>query len=64
MKNFYAAFQRNPDGSWTCVAPATLTHPGGRIQVAEGSCFYPGTNFMGVDIAGWLDAHRELVSNP
>jgi hypothetical protein len=63
MKNFYRAFVRNDDGSWTCVAPATLIHPGGRIQVAEGSRFYPGTNFMGVDIARWLDAHQEAISD-
>jgi hypothetical protein len=63
MKDFYRAFERNTDGSWTCVAPATLIHPGGRIQVAEGACFRPGTPFMGVDIARWLDAHHEAVQN-
>jgi len=57
MQDFYQAFTRNPDGSWTCVQPATLTHPAGRIQVTEGSRFYPGTIFMGVDIARWLDQY-------
>jgi len=30
--------------------------PGGRIQISPGSRFYPGTIFMGFDIARWLDA--------
>ena len=61
MQTFYRAFVRNPDGSWTCVEPATLIHPAGRIQVTEGSCFYPGTSFMGVDVARWLEQHRAQV---
>jgi hypothetical protein len=40
-----------------------LDGPGGRIQVAAGSRFYPGTSFMGFDIARWLqqqlDDHAE-----
>lgn len=55
MEAFFRSFCRNADGSWTCVAPATLRHPGGRIQIAEGSRFYPGTVFMGVDLHAWLD---------
>ena len=48
-------FVRNDDGSWTCIEATTVVHPRGRIQVTEGSRFYPGTNFMGVDLASWLD---------
>ena len=56
MQDFWKAFRRNPDGSWTCVEPATLEGPGGRrIQVTPGSTFVRGTNFMGVDLAEWLD---------
>ena len=55
MQEFYRSFTRNADGSWTCIAPATLAHPVGRIQVAEGSCFYPGTQFMGIDLVRWLE---------
>jgi hypothetical protein len=62
MQDFHRAFNRNPDGSWTCIAPATLTHPGGRIQVTEGSRFYPGTAFMGVDIARWLEEYGERLA--
>jgi hypothetical protein len=55
MKAFPRSFVRNDDGSWTCVQPTTVVHPRGRIQVTEGSRFYPGTNFMGVDMAAWLE---------
>lgn len=58
MKQFYRAFCRNPDGSWTCLQPATLSHPAGRIQVTEGARFYPGANFMGVDIVQLLEDAR------
>lgn len=34
--------------------------PNGRIQVTPGSRFYPGTIFMGFDLAAWLD--EELAS--
>ena len=61
MQTFLRSFRRNDDGSWTCVAPATLLHPKGRIQVAEGSCFYPGTVFMGVDLAAWLEGQRKAA---
>jgi hypothetical protein len=44
MEVFLRSFARNPDGSWTCVAPATLPR-----------CFLPGTEFMGIDLAGWLE---------
>jgi hypothetical protein len=52
---FASHFCRNPDGSWTCVSHATLESPSGRIQVTEGSTFYPGTTFMGFDLVKWLD---------
>ena len=54
MQDFYRAFARNDDGSWTCIEATTLSHPAGRIQVAEGSRFYPGARFMGIDVVRWL----------
>jgi hypothetical protein len=54
---FSAHFCRNADGSWTCTSPATLNGPNGRIQVTEGSRFFPGTTFMGFDLAEWLERH-------
>ena len=54
-REFAKHFCKNPDGSWTCTSHATLACPKGRIQVTEGSRFYPGTHFMGFDVARWLD---------
>lgn len=42
------------DGSWECTSPVTFSGPHGRVQVAPGSRFYPGTKFMGFDIVEWL----------
>ena len=55
MDAFIHAFRRDTDGSWTCVAPTTFDGPNGRMQVAPGTCFMPGTSFMGIDLARWLD---------
>ena len=49
------AFQRNADGSWTCVVPIIVDHPQGRIEVAPGTRVERNTRFMGVDLAAWLD---------
>jgi hypothetical protein len=57
MQDFINSFQRNPDGSWTCIAAATLNGPNGRIQVPAGKTIERGTLFMGVDLAEWLDNH-------
>ena len=55
MEAFFKAFCRNPDGSWTCIEPATYEGPCGRIQVTSGNTFFPGTKFMNVDLARLLD---------
>jgi len=54
-EDFRRAFCKGDDGSWKCVEPATLDTPGGRIQVAAGTTFYPGTRFMGFDLVAWLE---------
>jgi hypothetical protein len=60
VENLGSAFQRNADGSWTCVKPTTLEGPNGRIQVSEGSVHRRGALFMGVELAKWLDEHFGL----
>ena len=55
MQDFINSFERNPDGSWTCIAPATIDGPNGRIQVPAGKRIERGAPFMGVDLAEWLD---------
>jgi hypothetical protein len=55
VNDFARHFCKNADGSWTCLSAATLNGPNGRVQVSPGSRFYPGTRFMGFDLARWLD---------
>jgi hypothetical protein len=50
-----SCFRRTEEGIWICVAAVTIDHPRGRIQVTPGSSFTCGTNFMGVDLAAWLE---------
>lgn len=51
------AFWRDHDGSWICIDPVTIDHPGGRVQVAPGTMLVPGIPYMGIDLAAWLDKH-------
>jgi hypothetical protein len=58
MKDLDKDFRRDRDGAWVCVNPTELVLPSGRIQVAVGTRFTPGTRFMGVDIARLLEDGR------
>jgi len=60
MGNEFVSFRRANGGIWICVEPVTMNHPKGPIQVTRGSSFKKGTDFMGVDVAAWLD--EQLVS--
>lgn len=42
---------------WTCVEPATLDLPQGRVQVTPGARFTFGSTFMNVDVARLLEDH-------
>lgn len=64
MQNFIKHFKRDPDGSWRCISFADLRSGFGRIQVAEGSRFSPGTIFMGVDIVRLLEEAAERQPQP
>ena len=55
MQEFIKCFTRDSSGAWTCISKADFKGPNGRIQVAVGSRFTPGTIFMGVDLAHWFD---------
>jgi len=61
MSDLMQAFRRNADGSWTCVAATTLNQPSGPVRFTEGATFRPGTMFMGIKVANFLD---ELVKYP
>lgn len=55
MQTFITHFRKEPNGAWTCIEPADLLLPSGRIQVTPGSRFLRGTTFMGIDLAALLD---------
>lgn len=60
MDSFAKHFKRDSRG-WTCMSQASLDLPTGRIQVAPGTHFTRGTDFMGVDVAKILDEHTTEV---
>jgi hypothetical protein len=62
MENISKYFLRDRHGAWVCVERADLHTPSGRIQVTPGSRFMPGTTFMGVDLAKWLDEQQDRLS--
>ena len=55
MRDLRKDFVRERDGAWVCVQATELVLPSGRIQVAVGTRFTPGTRFMGVDLARLLE---------
>jgi len=59
MGTFIEKFKRDKDGTWICIAPVTFEGPNGRMQVTPGTSFAPGTRFMGVDLAKWLDKQAD-----
>jgi hypothetical protein len=59
MRYFARHFRRQPNGTWLCTSAAELITPKGRVQVTAGTCFAPGTTFMGIDIAQWLEAETK-----
>jgi hypothetical protein len=64
MDDFISCFQRNPDGSWTCLRAVALDGPNGPIEVTEGRILVPGERYMGADLAAWLDERLRNVINP
>jgi hypothetical protein len=62
VEDFRNAFRLNRDGSWTCIAPATLfDERRQRVQVIPGTTFCRGHRFMNVDVARWLDEHEDAA---
>lgn len=63
MENFIKLFVRIERGKWTCVRDGEFVGPTGRIQVSIGSTFTKGTNFMGIDLAEWLDEQYDKTTS-
>src|SRR5688572_31202486 len=61
VRYFAKHFETQADGSWLCISPAELVTPRGRLYVAAGTRFAPGTSFMGVDIVAWLEAETRSI---
>lgn len=59
MNDFIKHFRRASDGAWLCFSNCEWDGPKGRVQVALGSRFMPGTSFMGIDLAKLLDEQCE-----
>ena len=49
------AFQKNGDGSWTCLKSVAIIGPSGPIQIDPGRTFKTGEPIMGVDVAIYLE---------
>jgi hypothetical protein len=60
MQSFCDAFRRNADGSWQCIAPATLRGPGIRIDASPGDVYQRGITANGLDLAEFLDVEEAL----
>jgi len=60
-----SAFQKNPDGSWTCIEAVKIDVPGVEMDIEAGKTFKRGEKFEGVDIAEWLgDICADMTFGP
>ena len=50
-----SAFSRNAGGSWTCKSFIAFDTSDRQIEVSRGTTFLPDNEFMGFDLAKWLD---------
>ncbi len=49
-------YQKNADGSWTCVKNSDITTKTGQVvRIAPGTTFKKGGTFLGLDIVGVLE---------
>lgn len=49
------AFERHPDGRWTCLKPVTIETPAGTLHVEPGMSFAFGERRDGLDLAEYLE---------
>jgi hypothetical protein len=60
VQYFIKCFVREGPGVWSCVAPAEVMLPQGRVQVTPGTRFTRGSMFMGVEVAKLLDEQYDI----
>jgi len=49
------SFRRDENGAWTCRSFSSFDAGGQLIEVSRGTVFAPGVEFLGFDLAKWLD---------
>ena len=63
MRKFSIHFEREREGVFRCMSPATFLLPNGhKIEVAPDTVLSVGTSFMGVDLAEMLEEHHQRQS--
>ena len=62
MERAIRHFKRERDGGWICVSHVEIATTLGRVEVAAGSRFAPGTNYMGVDIVELLEEEFRKIN--
>jgi hypothetical protein len=59
MQTLIKHFLRERPGVWSCIEPAEIHLPEGRVQVTPGTRFTRGTKFMNIELAKLLDEEYE-----
>ena len=59
MQSLIKHFLRERPGVWSCIEPAEIQLPEGRVQVTPGTRFTRGTKFMNIELAKLLDEEYE-----
>lgn len=49
------AFERQPNGSWTCIAPVTIATASGTVHAEPGMSFAYGSTLGDLDVAEYLE---------
>ena len=63
MQRFSKHFEREDEGVFRCVTPATFPLPNGqRIEVAPRTVLTRGTSFMSIDLAAMLEAYYQRTT--
>ena len=63
MQRFSKHFEREAEGIFRCVTPATFPLPNGQqIEVAPPTVLTRGTSFMSIDLAAMLEAYYQRTN--
>ena len=48
-------FERQPDGTWTCLVDATIETPAGTLAIPAGTVYAYGERHENLDVAEYLE---------